>query len=157
MRARQTLSGTLRLAELRNSREGAESDGASSRLLVYISGASNGSSSSGAKAPLTSRAIFKPGIESNAPRARMYARTHAIASRERKRARERSETDAMRRTVPYSRRCPYNVPLSQFPFSFLYTLRRESARQSAFADDRILLSSKFKGRFFNNNLIQIKV
>jgi len=47
--------------------------------FVYISGTSSGSSSSGAKAPLTSRTIFKPGIESNAPHACTHARTHATA------------------------------------------------------------------------------
>ena len=97
--------------------------------FVYISGTSSGSSSSGAKAPLTSRTIFKPGIESNAPHACTHARTQPRVPR--KRARERSETDAMRCTVPYSRHCPYNVPLSQFLSPF-FALRRRFTRQPTF-------------------------
>lgn len=66
-----------------------ELDGASSRhththtytrVYIYVSDTNN--SSSGAKALLTSRAIFKfkPSIESNAPHARMHARSYAIRS-----------------------------------------------------------------------------
>jgi len=69
----------------------------------------------------------------SSPTLRTHARTHARTQPRvpRKRARERSETDAMRCTVPYSRHCPYNVPLSQFLSPF-FALRRRFTRQPTF-------------------------
>lgn len=67
----------------------------------YISDTSSSSSgnSLGAKAPLTSRAIFKPNIESNAPHARATA-LHAYEC-------VKSETNAMRCIALHFNHCSH--------------------------------------------------
>jgi len=56
-----------------------ESCDASSRQILYRVSAAAAATVREQRLPLTSRAIFKPGIESNAPLARTHARTHALA------------------------------------------------------------------------------
>lgn len=97
------------------------------QAAVYISGTNSGSNSSGAKAPLTSRAIFKPGIESNAPHACTHARMHAIASRvsERVRDQKRMRCGAAPCRIPTIPRTMYHCLNFLSPFS---TSRRKFAR-----------------------------